>query len=85
MLPQLISRICHEQQSTLRLLKSLLALVMKHYPEQVLWQFAFVHRSKQQNRASDRPATRPIGLTPVPWTQAPVACFAAFTAIGMEG
>jgi serine/threonine-protein kinase ATR len=44
-LPQLISRVCHQNDEVIRLLKSILTKVVQTYPQQSLWYMASVSKS----------------------------------------
>ncbi|KAL5713935.1 non-specific serine/threonine protein kinase [Ranunculus cassubicifolius] len=44
-LPQLVSRICHQNDETVRLVKLIITEVLQEYPQQVLWIMAAVSKS----------------------------------------
>ena len=47
---QLVSRICHPNQETYTILKSILINLIKTYPQQSLWMFLAVYKSTYENR-----------------------------------
>jgi serine/threonine-protein kinase ATR len=49
-LPQLVSRICHQNQLVLELLNEILVLIAQTYPKQVIWSFASIYFSTVQER-----------------------------------
>ncbi|OVA08868.1 Phosphatidylinositol 3-/4-kinase [Macleaya cordata] len=44
-LPQLVSRICHQNEETVRLVKLIITSVLQEYPQQALWTMAAVSKS----------------------------------------
>lgn len=44
-LPQLVSRICHQNEETVRLVKLIITSVLQEYPQQALWIMAAVSKS----------------------------------------
>lgn len=44
-LPQLVSRICHQNDETVRLVKHIITSVLRQYPQQALWLMAAVSKS----------------------------------------
>ncbi|KAG6548304.1 hypothetical protein Mapa_010357 [Marchantia paleacea] len=44
-LPQLVSRICHQNEEVVRLVKHIITLVLQAYPQQALWTMAAVSKS----------------------------------------
>ncbi|KAL6522518.1 hypothetical protein OROMI_031476 [Orobanche minor] len=49
-LPQLVSRICHQNEETVRLLKHIITSVLQQYPQQALWTMAAVTKSTVYSR-----------------------------------
>lgn len=49
-LPQLVSRICHQNEEIVRLVKHIIASVLKEYPQQALWIMAAVSKSTVPSR-----------------------------------
>ncbi|KAK3006551.1 hypothetical protein RJ639_017706, partial [Escallonia herrerae] len=49
-LPQLVSRICHQNEETARLVKHIITSVLRQYPQQSLWIMAAVSRSTVSSR-----------------------------------
>ena len=49
-LPQLVSRICHQNEETVRLVKYIIASVVRQYPQQALWIMAAVSKSTVPSR-----------------------------------
>nr|XP_048336390.1 serine/threonine-protein kinase ATR-like isoform X3 [Ziziphus jujuba var. spinosa] len=49
-LPQLVSRICHQNEEVVRLVKSIITSVLRQYPQQALWIMAAVSKSTVPSR-----------------------------------
>lgn len=49
-LPQLVSRICHQNEETVRLVKLIITSVLRQYPQQGLWIMAAVSKSTVPSR-----------------------------------
>ncbi|KAL0365707.1 UNVERIFIED_CONTAM: Serine/threonine-protein kinase ATR [Sesamum angustifolium] len=49
-LPQLVSRICHQNEETVRLVKHIITSVLRQYPQQALWTMAAVTKSTVSSR-----------------------------------
>ncbi|KAL3621412.1 hypothetical protein CASFOL_036324 [Castilleja foliolosa] len=49
-LPQLVSRICHQNDETVRLVKHIITSVLQQYPQQALWTMAAVTKSTVKSR-----------------------------------
>lgn len=49
-LPQLVSRICHQNDETVRLVKHIITSVLQMYPQQALWTMAAVTKSTVSSR-----------------------------------
>ncbi|GER42368.1 serine/threonine-protein kinase ATR [Striga asiatica] len=49
-LPQLVSRICHQNEETVRLVKHIITSVLQQYPQQALWTMAAVTKSTVPSR-----------------------------------
>ncbi|KAI3441185.1 Non-specific serine/threonine protein kinase [Psidium guajava] len=49
-LPQLVSRICHQNEEIVRLVKHVITSVLRHYPQQALWIMAAVSKSAVPSR-----------------------------------
>ncbi|KAH6777085.1 Ataxia telangiectasia-mutated and RAD3-like protein [Perilla frutescens var. frutescens] len=49
-LPQLVSRICHQNEETARLVKWIITSVLQQYPQQALWMMAAVTKSTVSSR-----------------------------------
>ncbi|KZV39346.1 serine/threonine-protein kinase ATR [Dorcoceras hygrometricum] len=49
-LPQLVSRICHQNEETVRLVKHIITSVLRRYPQQALWTIAAVTKSTVSSR-----------------------------------
>ncbi|KAK4477252.1 hypothetical protein RD792_016466 [Penstemon davidsonii] len=49
-LPQLVSRICHQNEETVRLVKLIITDVLRQYPQQALWTMAAVTKSTVSSR-----------------------------------
>ncbi|XP_031124475.1 serine/threonine-protein kinase ATR isoform X2 [Ipomoea triloba] len=49
-LPQLVSRICHQNEDTVRLVKHIITSVLQQYPQQALWIMAAVTKSQVSSR-----------------------------------
>ncbi|KAL2537811.1 Serine/threonine-protein kinase ATR [Forsythia ovata] len=49
-LPQLVSRICHQNEETVRLVKHIITSVLRRYPQQALWTMAAVTKSTVPTR-----------------------------------
>ncbi|RAL53196.1 hypothetical protein DM860_006868 [Cuscuta australis] len=49
-LPQLVSRICHQNEDTVRLVKHIITYVLHEYPQQALWIMAAVTKSTVPSR-----------------------------------
>lgn len=49
-LPQLVSRICHQNEDTVRLVKHIITSVLHQYPQQALWIMAAVTKSTVPSR-----------------------------------
>ncbi|KAK6118684.1 hypothetical protein DH2020_047597 [Rehmannia glutinosa] len=49
-LPQLVSRICHQNEETVRLVKHIITSVLQKYPQQALWTMAAVTKSTVSSR-----------------------------------
>ncbi|KAL6494861.1 hypothetical protein OROGR_031661 [Orobanche gracilis] len=49
-LPQLVSRICHQNEETVRLVKHIITSVLQQYPQQALWTMAAVTKSTVYSR-----------------------------------
>lgn len=49
-LPQLVSRICHQNEETVRLVKHIITSVVRQYPQQALWIMAAVSKSTVPSR-----------------------------------
>ncbi|KAL8556534.1 hypothetical protein ACS0TY_004111 [Phlomoides rotata] len=49
-LPQLVSRICHQNDETVRLVKHIITSVLQKYPQQALWTMAAVTKSTVSSR-----------------------------------
>ncbi|CAH9113406.1 unnamed protein product, partial [Cuscuta epithymum] len=49
-LPQLVSRICHQNEDTVRLVKHIITSVLHQYPQQALWIMATVTKSTVPSR-----------------------------------
>ncbi|OMO80025.1 hypothetical protein CCACVL1_13210 [Corchorus capsularis] len=49
-LPQLVSRICHQNEDIVRLVKSIIISVVRKYPQQALWIMAAVSKSTVPSR-----------------------------------
>lgn len=49
-LPQLVSRICHQNDETVRLVKRIITSVLQQYPQQALWTMAAVTKSTVPSR-----------------------------------
>ncbi|XP_041996259.1 serine/threonine-protein kinase ATR-like isoform X2 [Salvia splendens] len=49
-LPQLVSRICHQNEVTVRLVKRIITSVLQQYPQQALWTMAAVTKSTVSSR-----------------------------------
>ncbi|KAL5561258.1 hypothetical protein UlMin_031005 [Ulmus minor] len=49
-LPQLVSRICHQNEDVVRLVKHIITSVLKQYPQQALWIMAAVSKSTVPSR-----------------------------------
>lgn len=49
-LPQLVSRICHQNEEVVRLVKHIITSVLKQYPQQGLWIMAAVSKSTVPSR-----------------------------------
>ncbi|PRP86009.1 serine/threonine-protein kinase ATR-like [Planoprotostelium fungivorum] len=50
-LPQMISRICHNNKAAFSFIRQVLSKVLKTYPKQTSWLMASVNQSKEQNRS----------------------------------
>ncbi|CDP14533.1 unnamed protein product [Coffea canephora] len=51
-LPQLVSRICHQNEEIVRLVKHIITSVLRQYPQQALWTMAAVTKSAVPSRRS---------------------------------
>ncbi|KAL9238429.1 hypothetical protein vseg_012850 [Gypsophila vaccaria] len=49
-LPQLVSRICHQNEEVVRLVKHIITSVLRQYPQQALWLMAAVSKSAVASR-----------------------------------
>ena len=49
-LPQLVSRICHQNEEVVRLVKHIITSVLRQYPQQALWIMAAVSKSAVPSR-----------------------------------
>ncbi|KAM1987180.1 hypothetical protein ACFX15_034478 [Malus domestica] len=49
-LPQLVSRICHQNDEVVRLVKNIITTVLRQYPQQALWIMAAVSKSTVPSR-----------------------------------
>lgn len=49
-LPQLVSRICHDNEETARIVKHIITSVLRQYPRQALWTMAAVSKSTVPSR-----------------------------------
>lgn len=49
-LPQLVSRICHQNEEIVRLVKLIITSVLRQYPQQALWVMAAVSKSTVSSR-----------------------------------
>ena len=49
-LPQLVSRICHQNEEVVRLVKHIITSVLRQYPQQALWIMAAVSKSTVPSR-----------------------------------
>ncbi|CAL1372888.1 unnamed protein product [Linum trigynum] len=49
-LPQLVSRICHQNEDVVQLVKKIITSVLREYPQQALWITAAVSKSKVSSR-----------------------------------
>lgn len=49
-LPQLVSRICHQNEEVVRLVKHIITSVLQQYPQQALWIMAAVSKSTVPSR-----------------------------------
>lgn len=49
-LPQLVSRICHQNEEIVKLVKSIIISVLRQYPQQALWIMAAVSKSTVSSR-----------------------------------
>ncbi|CAB4290922.1 unnamed protein product [Prunus armeniaca] len=49
-LPQLVSRICHQNEEVVRLVKNIITSVLRKYPQQALWIMAAVSKSTVPSR-----------------------------------
>ncbi|GAB2267814.1 hypothetical protein Dimus_002790 [Dionaea muscipula] len=49
-LPQLVSRICHQNEEIVRLVKHIITSVLRQYPQQALWSMAAVSKSTVSSR-----------------------------------
>lgn len=49
-LPQLVSRICHQNEEVVKLVKLIITSVLRHYPQQALWIMAAVSKSTVPSR-----------------------------------
>lgn len=49
-LPQLVSRICHQNEEIVRLVKHIITSVLRQYPQQALWIMAAVSKSTVPSR-----------------------------------
>ncbi|KAM6558479.1 hypothetical protein CsatA_027718 [Cannabis sativa] len=49
-LPQLVSRICHQNEEVVRLVKHIITSVLRQYPQQALWVMAAVSKSTVPSR-----------------------------------
>lgn len=49
-LPQLVSRICHQNEETVKLVKHIITSVLRQYPQQALWIMAAVSKSTVPSR-----------------------------------
>lgn len=49
-LPQLVSRICHQNEETVRLVKHIITSILRRYPQQALWTMAAVTKSTVPSR-----------------------------------
>ncbi|KAM1003243.1 hypothetical protein ACFX13_003629 [Malus domestica] len=49
-LPQLVSRICHQNEEVVRLVKNIITTVLRQYPQQALWIMAAVSKSTVPSR-----------------------------------
>lgn len=49
-LPQLVSRICHQNEEVVRLVKPIITSVLRQYPQQALWIMAAVSKSTVPSR-----------------------------------